>query len=75
VALGCFWAEEAATRVSISADEGWEGVLPGMLACWADAAGKHEIELLRLTNLVISIRITNVICSAERAQLGTGIII
>jgi hypothetical protein len=49
--------------------------LPGMLACWADAAGEHEIELLRLANLIVGIRVTNVVFSAEVAQLRTRIII
>ena len=50
-------------------EDGWRvGLdLPWMLACWADAAGEHEIELLRLANLIVGIRVTNIVFSAEVA--------
>jgi hypothetical protein len=46
-----------------------------MLACGTDTAGKHQIELLRFADLVVSVRVTNVVFSAELADFRTGIVI
>jgi hypothetical protein len=46
-----------------------------MLACGTDTAGEHQIELLRFANLVVSIRVTNIIFPAELADFRTRIVI
>jgi hypothetical protein len=48
---------------------------PWVLPSRTDATGKHQVELLRLANFVISIRVANVVKTAKLAELRPGEII